>query len=372
MKIVMVSDTCDQLNNGTTITTWRIAEGLRRKGHDVKILACGDHASPEYRANEMWVPLMTYFCHREGIAVAEPDRKMFRRAFEDADVVHFLLPLFFEKQAMKVAMQMGVPMIAAFHLQPEDVTYISHIEKAVSADFFYKVFNDYFYRNVGHIHCPSQFIADELKEHDYSAKLHVISNGIDDDFRPGHTDRGDGLFHILMVGRLSPEKRQDILIDGVYLSKHESSIQLHLAGKGPCEKELRRQAEKLTNPVTFGFYEKPDLIALIHSCDLYVHASVVEIEAIACMEAFACGLVPVISNSAISATRQFALDERSLFEADNASDLAGRIDYWFEHPAERAAMGKDYAEEGRKYRLSASVDKMEEMFREAIADSAGS
>lgn len=57
------------------------------------------------------------------------------------------------------------------------------------------------------------------------------------------------------------------------------------------------------------------------------------------MEALACGLVPVIANSPLSATPQFALDDRSLFQAGNAGDLADKIDYWIEHPEERAAQG---------------------------------
>ena len=65
--------------------------------------------------------------------------------------------------------------------------------------------------------------------------------------------------------------------------------------------------------------------------DLYVHAADAEIEAIACIEAFSSGLVPVIANSPKSATPQFALDERSLFEAGNPKDLADKIDYWIEH-----------------------------------------
>lgn len=60
-----------------------------------------------------------------------------------------------------------------------------------------------------------------------------------------------------------------------------------------------------------------------------------EIEAISCMEAFASGLVPVIANSAKSATPQFALDERSLFTAGDSGDLTQKIDYWLEHEDER-------------------------------------
>ena len=51
-----------------------------------------------------------------------------------------------------------------------------------------------------------------------------------------------------------------------------------------------------------------------NQCDLYVHAAEAEIEAIACIEAFASGLVPVIANAKMSATKQFALDKRSLFK----------------------------------------------------------
>ena len=47
----------------------------------------------------------------------------------------------------------------------------------------------------------------------------------------------------------------------------------------------------------------------------YTHLDVYKRQAMSCMEAFACGLVPVIADSPRSATPQFALDERSLFPA---------------------------------------------------------
>ena len=73
---------------------------------------------------------------------------------------------------------------------------------------------------------------------------------------------------------------------------------------------------------------------LLHKTDLYVHTSDAEIEAISCIEAIACGNVPIISNSNKSATPQFALDERSLFEAGNSDDLARKIDNWLDNKQE--------------------------------------
>ena len=168
-----------------------------------------------------------------------------------------------------------------------------------------------------------------------------------------------------MVGRLSKEKRQDVLIKACTLSRHAQDIQLILAGHGPKEAKFRRMAQKLANPAIFGFYSQEDLMHLINMCDLYVHASDVEIEAISCMEAFACGLVPVIAKSNMSATPQFALCENSLFKRGDSQDLANKIDYWIEHPEEKKMWSQKYIESSGKYRLDECVNRMVDMFREA-------
>ena len=274
-------------------------------------------------------------------------------------------------KAAKVAQEMDIPYSGAFHLQPENITYILHLShwKALPR-WIYRFFYRIFYHRFDHIHCPSQFIADQLIKNGYQAKMHVISNGVDEDFIPlsSPKTKQDDLFHILMVGRLSPEKRQHILIEAISQSKYADHIQLHLAGNGPCKQKLMKQGQTLKHPPIFGFYSKSDLINLIHSCDLYVHASVIEIEAISCMEAFSCGLVPVICNSEQSATPQFALDDRSLFEPDNPQDLAQKIDYWIEHPEEKERMSSLYAKQGEEYRVERSIIKAELMFEEVMRD----
>lgn len=369
LKIILVIDIYDELNNGTSMTTYRFAEMLKKRGHEVHVLAAGSLCEPAYKANEKQYILATKLAHKQGFAFAEADEELFRRAFAGADVIHFLLPLWFEHKALKVAQEMNIPVSAAFHLQPDNVTYIIHMPWDFLSVGVYKFFNRTFYKHFDHIHCPSRFIADQLVKNGYKAKMHVISNGVDQAFAPPAVPKEEGaLFHILMVGRLSPEKRQRVLIDAVAKSKYAGRIQLHLAGRGPCKEALVKQGQALPHPPKFGFYEKEDLIRLIHSCDLYVHASYIEIEAISCMEAFACGLVPVICNSPKSATVQFALDDRSLFSPDDSDDLARKIDYWIEHPQERRAMSGAYAQQGERYRVSESVKAAEEMFAEVIRD----
>ena len=178
-----------------------------------------------------------------------------------------------------------------------------------------------------------------------------------------------GKFNVLMVGRYAGEKRQDVLIQAAAKSRHAEQLQVILAGKGPLEKKYRRMAETLPNPAVMEFYPPERLIEILHMADLYVHTADAEIEAMSCMEAFACGLVPVIANSPRSATPQFALDGRSLFPAGDSNALAAQMDWWIEHPAEREAMERRYAEHAGQYALDKSVMQTEEMFRQAIAES---
>ena len=77
-------------------------------------------------------------------------------------------------------------------------------------------------------------------------------------------------------------------------------------------------------------------------------------------------MVPNIANSEVSATPQFALDGRSLFVPGWPKDLARSIDYWLDHPEEKAKMERAYVEFAKQYDIDESVRRCEEMFMEAI------
>lgn len=372
MKILLVVDQFFSANNGMTISARRFAETLQKHGNEVRIVSTGKEGDTEYLMKKQYIPFFDKLVSSQGMTFAKPNKKILKAAVEWADVVHLLTPFVLSHTAVKILQKSGVPYTAAFHVQPENITASIHL---ANVDFInsaiYKWFRFFLYNKCGHIHCPSQFIAGELKKNGYSAKIHVISNGIDPDFAYRKLPKPAALkdkFVILMTGRLSREKRQDVLIDAVKRSRHADKIQLILAGQGPRAEALRKQAADLKNPIIIQFFSKNDLLNTLAFCDLYVHAADMEIEAMSCMEAFACGLVPVIADSPKSATPQFALDQRSLFPAGNSRALAERIDYWLEHEDERIRMGKRYSEHAKNYRLDDCVSAVEAMFRESIEE----
>ena len=228
MVIVFVVDVYDAKKNGTTMTACRFAEALRQKGHTVRIVATGEAEPDKFVVPEWQIPIARSIAHNQGFAFAKPDEKILEQAMEGADIVHLFLPLMLEVKALKIARQKGIPCCGAFHLQPENITYIIHLQTlGFLPSAIYALFRNVLYKEFDHIHCPSEFIATQLRNHGYRAKLHVISNGVTEDFKPAdQMGSTDGLFRILMTGRLSPEKRQDVLIDAIRYSQYAEKIQL--------------------------------------------------------------------------------------------------------------------------------------------------
>ena len=125
----------------------------------------------------------------------------------------------------------------------------------------------------------------------------------------------------------------------------------------------------LARKADIGFHKHADMPDLLRSGDLFVHCSIADIESVSVIEAMACGLVPVIAASELSAASQFALIDESLFPVRDAALLARRIDWWIAHQAERAEWGEKYAEYTKAhYSVEASVHKFVDMERKAIGN----
>ncbi len=368
MKIALVMDQFDSLNNGTSVSAARFAAHLRARGHEVRIISTGMQAEYKYVVPIKKSPFNPIF-RMHGMVFGKADKRVIEEALKDADIVHLYLPFKLCRKTRKIAEKLGVPYIAAFHCQPENISYNIGFKHRFLPFILYHAFRLRFYRYVRDIHCPSRFIAQQLYKHGYGAKLHVISNGVDEAFAPMDIEKPDewrDKFVILMVGRLAAEKRQDLIIKAAMKSKYADKIQLVFLGKGPKQRKYERLARRLPHKPVFKYVSQQEIVKIYNQCDLYVHAAEAEIEAIVCIEAIASGLVPVIANSQKSAAPQFALDERSLFENKSADDLARKIDYWIENPDERAAMREKYLREAKEYAIEKSIDKIEDVYRSVI------
>ncbi|MBO4762264.1 MAG: glycosyltransferase, partial [Lachnospiraceae bacterium] len=111
---------------------------------------------------------------------------------------------------------------------------------------------------------------------------------------------------------------------------------------------------------------RTQLARIINYADLYCHPAEIEIEAIACLEAISCGLVPIINNSPRCATKAFALDERSLFKYNDYRDLARKIDFFLEHEDIRQEYSKRYLASPYAESQTECMIRMRKMLTDAI------
>ena len=376
MKICVVSDVLDEENNGTTIAAMNLIRSLKEKGHEVKIVCpvTKYHNGDDfYFVPKLKLPkVLQNIVDKNNVVIGRPKKKIFYEAMKDCDVVHVMIPLFIGPKAARFAKKkLHKPVTIGFHAQAENVS--SHILGLMNSKMVNKVIYKHYYNKAYKyadcIHYPTNFIRNVFEDIVGDTNGYVISNGVQKIFKPTKSEKPEELKNkkvILFTGRLSLEKSHSILIKAISKSKYEKDIQLILAGQGPRKDEILKLSSKLlTNQPIINFYSREELVKIINYADLYCHPAEVEIEAISCLEAICCGLVPVIANSPKCATKEFALDERSLFTVNDPDSLRDRIDYWFDHPDELKEMKEKYANSASRFDFDECMDKMELMIKDA-------
>lgn len=379
MRVTVICDVLGAENNGTTIAAMNLIRSLREKGHEVRVV-CPDE-SRRGQAGFYVVPTYNFgplnrYVEKNGVVLAKPVEQTLRAAITGADVVHIMVPFGLGQHGVRIARELGIPVTAGFHCQAENITnHIFLMNASLANKLTYQVFYRVLYQYCDCVHYPTQFICDVFEGETKPTNHYIISNGVNEAFQPRPEEKPPEMrdkFVILSTGRYSREKSQRILIDAVAKSRHRDEIQLILAGSGPRREFLEKRAKKAgILPPVFNFYSRQELVRVINYADLYVHPAEIEIEAIACLEAIACGKVPVIADSPRSATRNFALTRDNLFRCNDSSDLAEKIDYWLENPEKRQECSQKYLGYAKEFEYASCMERMEAMLLDAVGERCG-
>lgn len=375
MKITIICEVLGAPNNGTTIAAMNLIKYLKERGHDVRVV-CPDEDKrglPGYYILPKAKLANMLFSKSNSLNLAKFDEKVVYEAVKDADIVHFMIALFISRTASKYVASLGKPITGGFHAQSQNfASQVGMLHNKAFNRWAYHWYDGNVFCRAQAIHYPTQFIRDVF-ENAVGRKTngYVISNGVNSQFKPIPGPKPDNIkdkYCILFTGRLAKEKSHIVLLKAVAQSRYKDKIQLIFAGNGPLEEKLKKYAkENLPVQPIIDFFSRDALLEIINYCDLYCHPAEAEIEAIACLEAIACGLVPVIANSPDCATKNFALDEHCLFKVNDSADLASRIDWFIEHPEEKAALRDKYISESTLFDQDNCMKQMEQMFETEIA-----
>ena len=359
-----MTDQYEPMVGGVPTVTRDLARGLAGRGHTVTVVAPSatrqghraDGPSGEMTVDFRGsVPWPWYEGQRLGFL--PPARAGELISAMEPDVVHLHSPLTLGVGARLAARRRHVPVVYTNHYVPLNVwpsaaragKATGTASRARDAAFYAYVTS--FANRCDLVTAPTATALRLLRDHGLHAPAEAVSNGVDlDRFSPGLGGREKGGAGrekeaalrskyalppgrplILSVGRLSPEKRADVLIAAVARlpSANDEGPVLAIAGAGPDEDRLRSLVRHygVTDRVVFtGFVADSDLPGLYRLADVFAIAAQAELQSLVTMAAMASGL-PVVAVDAGALAELVHVGENGfLARPGHAREIADGLD----------------------------------------------
>lgn len=367
LRIAFLADTIDDGYGGAVVSADRFVTALREE-HHVTVMATGPDDVDRVSLPTLSLPIHVMRAMRFRFAI--PLRKKMRAVFEKSDVVHLQFPFWLSFSAMRLARKMGLPVVVAFHVQPENLLQNLGIRAEWPVRRLYRLWVKWFYNRADLVICPSEMARRALVDAGLERPTRVISNGVPRasiNQWPVRRERVPGQTRtLLMVGRLAREKQHDVVIEALQRCRHRDQVRLVIAGAGPLEAELRRRIREYPQIEFLGYVSDERLAELYDEADLLVHASDVELEGMVVLEAMARGLPALVADSPRSAAGQFTLSAAYRFRTGDADDLAARLDALLHDPSTLARSRVQHARRAARHVFEDSVAAMVRAYREAL------
>lgn len=367
----MFADSFHPTVDGAVVAMETVSRGLEDRGHEVVMLAPDTPSRPQLPRKVHYLPAREFKRYPGYRIVFSPaDMLEFLRG-EKVDVIHSHGIASMGILSLTAAKVLKVPHVLTFHTMANEA--VRHYSPLPVRDDLLVGLVWVYLRNLLKrpevVIAPSAPIRDELIENGVKMKrCEVIPTGVDcKRFTPERYDKSflqrfglSGKRVLLHVGRLSREKRLDIVLRAVAtLASRMPDLRLLVVGKGPAEGEYRALARqlKIDDRVVFaGFLPDEDLPRAYASVDALVIASTFETQGLVVLEALASG-TPVIGMRC-RAIPEFVKEGKNgcLFDEDSCPEAIERC------LARADSMRLTAVSSARPYSVEASAAQIEKAY----------
>jgi glycosyltransferase involved in cell wall biosynthesis len=372
--------------SGAALTVECLAREMTRRGHQVLVMAASDRGWP-YDIHHGDLSVVRLRSFKNPLRIAQrfllwPQRTIKQRlARFEPDILHLQGPLILGLCGLRVARSLDIPVVMTVHQLPWFVSaYVS------SSRRFRKVVEDalWAYGRWFAGKCAATVAPSDMAINVFSERTGLegvtIGWGVNiQRFSPAPTSDDeasavraryglDADFPILLhVGRLDLEKQVHLVIQAAARLFRSREAQLLIVGDGTKREALRGLCDQLDilDRVFFtGFVDHAEeLPAIYRQADVFVTASEIETQGLVVLEALASGL-PVVAPDAGALPELIRDGENGfLVPPQSPEEMAQRLSWLLDHPAESQAMGEAAVETSRAHSVVACLDAHEALYR---------
>jgi 1,2-diacylglycerol 3-alpha-glucosyltransferase len=381
MKIGLFADCYQPTVSGVVTSLLQLKQGLEQRDHKVLVFTVGTPGHPELDGAVRCFPSLPFnraSGFRLGLVNPRAVQRMVRE--EELDIIHTHTEYSLGWAGKRSARRLGLPFLHTAHTLHDAYRHYLPFGRAVPI-WLVRHYLRLFLSNCDALVCPSEKARDHFRTFLPSLKAVVIGNGLSrNHFQPlplsqeqelatrqalglGHTDRV-----ILYAGRIAREKRVVELLDALApLLQTQPQVKVLFVGSGPAGRDLAAAVERnLVGPqvVLAGQVEWRQMQRLYSLADLFVTASLSEMQPMTLIEASLCGL-PIVARRD-PAYAGLVRDEYNGYQVTSDRAIAARAWVLLHDEGKRQRFSENARALSEDFSAERHVVRLEALYRQVV------
>ena len=335
MFIIQVTSTYPPSINGVAIGVEKINEELKKKGHQVIVIAPGNLKKNKSKNKIIRYPSMPNPVAKDYPLPLYPNFKKIIKILgnKKPEIIHVHDPFYIGHFAKKLALYYKIPLVFTYHTRYDDYAqnYLRFLPGQIKKKLVMKNV-DKFCKEVDLIISNSESIKQELLQRIPELKITTIPFGLpvipNVNLSQKETrnilNLPENKKILLIVSRLAKEKNVPLLIKS--LKELNDDYFLVVVGGGEYQKQLEKMAvtEKVTNKIKFfGPIEHHKLGIFYQTADIFTFSSITETQGLIFLEALSFNL-PIVAVDC-EAAREWVLPGGGILAQNNPKDFSDKV-----------------------------------------------
>lgn len=410
MKIALMTNNYKPFVGGVPISVERLAEGLRKEGHEVVVFA------PTYidgqRDSEEENGVFRYHSILKGVAggavIPNPIDPKIEREFKEGhfDIIHVHHPIVIGNTAIYLSKKYKVPLTFTYHTRYEQYLHylkpvlwmekgagregsIHKLQKKTLEAVQQKLVPGYiksFIKYCHHVFTPTEGMRDYLRDicNLENSQISVLPTGLKEESYYGELRNAKLLREkynttdcplFISVSRLAHEKNIPFLLHTLayYKMLYKKPFRMLLVGEGPNREEYENMVHtlRLDKEIIFtGLISNEELPDYYRAAELFLFASKTETQGIVILESMAAE-TPVIALNATGVKDLVVNGVNGYLVGEEVSEFAEKIHQVMQNNELRAELNKGAFETASSYREDRIAKRAAAVYQIVIEDFRG-